>query len=111
MATLIRIERDENGKLTGYEVTGHSGFAESGEDIVCAAISAIVQTAALGFSEVLSLSVEHRMEDGYFALKLPVIQEKSLREKADVIADTMLTGLRNLESDYGSFMTVLDREV
>lgn len=111
MATLVRIERDENGCMTGYEVTGHSGFASSGEDIVCAAISAIVQTAALGFSEVLGLPAEHRMEDGYFALKLPLIEDRVLREKADVIGDTMLTGLRNLESAYGSFMTILDREV
>ncbi|MBQ9898202.1 MAG: ribosomal-processing cysteine protease Prp [Ruminococcus sp.] len=31
------------GFLTGFEVSGHAGFAESGKDIVCAAVSSAVQ--------------------------------------------------------------------
>lgn len=33
---------------TRIEATGHSGYAEPGKDIVCAAVSAILTTAALG---------------------------------------------------------------
>jgi uncharacterized protein YsxB (DUF464 family) len=40
--TVLKIYR--NGKLfTGFECKGHSGYAEEGADIVCAAISTAVQ--------------------------------------------------------------------
>ncbi len=33
------------GALEGFEITGHSGYAERGRDIVCAAVSSAVQLA------------------------------------------------------------------
>ncbi len=40
--TVLKVFR--NGKLfTGFECVGHSGYAEAGSDIVCAAISTGVQ--------------------------------------------------------------------
>lgn len=40
--TTLRMLRDRQG-YWGFCCTGHSGYAESGEDIVCAAISALTQ--------------------------------------------------------------------
>lgn len=36
---------ETNGKLTGFRFSGHSGYAESGRDIACAAYSSAVQLA------------------------------------------------------------------
>ncbi|MBR0231998.1 MAG: ribosomal-processing cysteine protease Prp [Clostridia bacterium] len=33
----------ESGRLCGFRISGHSGYAESGGDIVCAAVSAMVR--------------------------------------------------------------------
>ena len=35
----------EDERITGFSVSGHSGYAEEGSDIVCAAISALVTMA------------------------------------------------------------------
>ena len=43
----------KGGKPIGFDAHGHTGYAECGEDIVCAAVSAITQTAAMGVSEPL----------------------------------------------------------
>lgn len=43
--TKISFERS-NGVLYRVTVTGHSGYAEAGSDIVCAAISQTVNTAS-----------------------------------------------------------------
>ena len=40
----------KGGKPIGFDAHGHTGYAECGEDIVCAAVSAITQTAAMGVS-------------------------------------------------------------
>ena len=32
-----------NGRLIGFDIKGHSGYAESGSDIVCAAVSTLTE--------------------------------------------------------------------
>lgn len=41
---MIRAEfRKSKGHLTGFTFSGHSGYGEHGEDVVCAAVSSAVQ--------------------------------------------------------------------
>lgn len=40
--------RDERDRPAGFSARGHTDFAEHGQDIVCAAVSAILQAARLG---------------------------------------------------------------
>ena len=42
--TVLRFDRAPGG-FTGFSCSGHSGYAEAGEDIVCAAVSASVTMA------------------------------------------------------------------
>ena len=42
----------ENDRITGFSVSGHSGYAEAGSDIVCAAISAVVTMAEATINDV-----------------------------------------------------------
>ena len=42
----------EDERITGFSVSGHSGYAEAGSDIVCAAISALVTMAEATINEV-----------------------------------------------------------
>ena len=111
MATTICITRDKGHHAVAFEVKGHSGYADAGEDIVCAAVSAITQTAALGLSEVLKLNIELQIADGHLTCILPMIEKESLREQADVIVNTMQAGLQNLVKEYSSYIKILTREV
>ena len=44
---MIRAEfYEKQGLLTGFRFSGHSGYAESGRDVVCAAVSSAVQLTA-----------------------------------------------------------------
>ncbi|MCI5759806.1 ribosomal-processing cysteine protease Prp [Bilifractor sp. LCP19S3_H10] len=40
--TKVTFYQNRNGRITGFEARDHSGYAEAGEDIVCAAVSALV---------------------------------------------------------------------
>ena len=40
--TKITIFRNRDNEFLGFECLGHAGYAEEGEDIVCAGISALV---------------------------------------------------------------------
>lgn len=45
---MIKFKQFQRDKQIGLAVTGHANYAPKGFDIVCASISAIVQTAAIG---------------------------------------------------------------
>lgn len=39
-------KNDKNSDFFGFDVSGHSGFAENGQDIVCSAVSSMVTLTA-----------------------------------------------------------------
>ena len=56
----------ERGKLQGFEVKGHSGLAERGNDILCAAVSSACYMTVNTLTEVLKLDVNVKVnDDGY----------------------------------------------
>ena len=59
--------------MLGFSAKGHAGYADAGEDIVCAAISSVVGMTECTVNEVLGLAapVKVREKDGYVSLRLP----------------------------------------
>lgn len=47
-----------SGDLIGFRISGHSGFAESGSDIVCASISSAAYMAANTITDIINISAE-----------------------------------------------------
>ena len=45
----------EQGRITGFDAKGHSGYADAGEDILCASISAAVTLTEATINDVLGL--------------------------------------------------------
>ena len=61
---IVTVTRDVKGKIVQFEATGHADFAKSGEDIVCAAVSSLLQTTLLGLQEYLKINLEINKEKG-----------------------------------------------
>ena len=59
---MIRVMFYGNDARGGFSVTGHSGYAEEGQDIVCAAVSALTQAACIGLVQIAELHVDHKQE-------------------------------------------------
>ena len=89
-------------------MSGHSGYAEAGSDIVCAAISAVVTMAETTINDVCGAKAKVRVkeEDARITLILPAVCEEE-----DTIQD-VLTGLLlylcNLRDDYPDNIEVLE---
>ena len=81
--------------ISGFEISGHSGSANAGEDIICASVSSAAYMAANTVTDVLFISADIEFEDGYMRL--------SLNEKLSE-AQQILKGLRlHLESLAGDY--------
>lgn len=92
---------------------GHTGFGVSGEDIVCSALSSIVQTAALGMLTVACANVEIRRDDknAYLEIVVPQNLPNSTAHDVQVIFATMMCGIGDLYSEYSDFINLEVKDV
>ncbi len=98
----------ENERITGFSVSGHSGYAEAGSDIVCAAISAAVSLTEATVNDVCGGKAKVRVkeQDARITLTLPVSCDEEDTIQA-VLAGLMLY-LVDLRDQYPDYLEVLE---
>ena len=67
----VTIRRDSRERLSSFFASGHAGWADSGQDVVCAAVSTLLQAAWLGLDEVAGIAVAGTREAGRLELSWP----------------------------------------
>ena len=97
------------GRLDGVVVDGHSGYAEAGSDIVCAAISSTVGLVECTFNEVLGLGapVKVKEEEGYLSLRLPTGLGQSNEHTGQNLLTGLMVYLQALSQEYPENLIVL----
>jgi uncharacterized protein YsxB (DUF464 family) len=105
--TDITIKR-RSGRVVAIQCDGHTGYGEEGEDIVCAALSSIVQTAILGLMGVVGVDVGLKRDDqkGHLSAKLPDKMTAQQKVQAAAILDTLLLGVQDLYEGYSDFINL-----
>ena len=99
----------EGERITGFSVSGHSGYAEHGSDIVCAAVSAIVTMAEATINDVCGAKAKVRVKDqenARITLTLPASCDEEEAVQA-VLAGMILT-LCSLRDDHPDYIEVLE---
>ena len=103
--TFYRSRKDN--LLTAVDLIGHAGYAEEGEDIVCAAVSAIrVQLIHALLYDVQRIAVDTLIKDegAHIRLTLP---EDQLAEGQEPCR-AFLLDLSELAQDYQEFIQVTE---
>ena len=95
------------GVVTGYKISGHSGYSEQGSDIVCAAISSAALMAANTVTEIQQLDAEITVNDGFLNLNLSQQDAKA----ASVTFEGLRLHLTALSQEYPKFIKVKNSEV
>ena len=104
--------RTERGRITGFDAEGHSGYAEEGGDIVCAAVTSTVRLIECVLNDVMGLcaAVKVNEKTAHISLRIP----GSLGQTAENACQTLLTGmmvyLTELHSEYPDYIEVLEAE-
>ena len=110
--TTVTFLKRSDGALLGYRANGHSGYAEAGADIVCAAISALTQTTLNGLKNVLKAPVMFDQDDdGAFieAILTPEASEDQIRQ-AQLLLVTLLDGLQAIQRGYPRNLRIIFKE-
>ncbi len=86
----------------GFEASGHAGYDAYGRDIVCAAVSAILQTALEGIQKVVGVQprVYRRDRKGYLQVQLPLSLPEAQLHDASLLIRTAHSGLLCIAEQY-----------
>ncbi|SHM61824.1 hypothetical protein SAMN05660826_01474 [Caldanaerovirga acetigignens] len=105
----ITVTLDENERVRELSLKGHAGYAEYGRDIVCAAVSALVETAVLGLENVAKIRIFPIKKEGYFHLVLPENEQEEKLSRASVILETTVLGLKDIARSYPAYVKLETR--
>ena len=98
----------DGDRITGFSVSGHSGYAEAGADIVCAAISAAVSMAETTINDVCGAKAKVRVkeQDARITLTLPTSCDEE--ETVQAVLSGLMVYLISLKEDYEDYIEVLE---
>ena len=98
----------DGDRITGFSVSGHSGYAEAGADIVCAAISAVVTMAEATINDVCGAKAKVRVkeDDARITLTLPTSCDEE--ETVQAALSGLLLTLLSLKEDYEDYIEFLE---
>ena len=101
----ITIFRNQ-GTIKEFNCIGHAEFAEAGQDIVCAGVSALVINAINSIESLTSteLKLVSDQESGLIDVTFP----EGLSSEAQLLLDSMILGLQGIRKDYGKEFLSLD---
>ena len=98
----------EGDRITGFSISGHSGYAEAGQDIVCAAISAVVTMAEATINDVCGAKAKVRVKEADARITLTLPASCDEEESVQAVLAGMLITLCNLREQYPDYIEVLE---
>lgn len=105
------ILRNNNYVICGFKLSGHAGFAEEGSDIVCAAVSMLVINTVNCIEEFTEEKFNYSADNdngGYIDFYLPEIQKGAVNHDVELLLESMLYGLKNVENEYSQYIKIID---
>ena len=95
----------------GFRVRDHAGAAEAGEDIVCAAVSALVTNTVNSLEELTDDDFTVQTDESSAIIELSFTDRPS--PEADLLMRSLAIGLTSIESEpnYQTYIDVIFEEV
>jgi uncharacterized protein YsxB (DUF464 family) len=109
--TRISIKRNKQQEPVSVEVSGHTLFAPHGQDIVCAAVSVLIQSILFAIEELLGVQHQAVLEEGYMLLKTPSKLGQEKQEKYYLLVETMLLGLKATALSYPAYLVYDEKQL
>ena len=98
----------ENDRITGFTVSGHSGYEESGKDIVCAYVTAVVTMAEATINDVCGAKAKVRVGEDEARITLTLPTSCDEEESVQAVLSGMMLYLISLREDYPDYIEVLE---
>ncbi len=97
--THISIYRTREGKYRGLTCIGHAGYADAGEDIVCAAISVLVINLNNSLIRLAGIEPSATLNEEEGLIDLRWMADES--DKMQLLVNSLILGLEGIIEQYG----------
>ena len=108
--TKVTIYKNVKNECVGFKALGHAGYAEDGEDIVCAAISILTINTMNAIETFTNADVFLDTDEELGLIEYKI--DKPTKETS-LLLDTMVLGLKTMADDenYAEYIDLLFEEV
>ena len=97
-------------KLIGIESKGHSNYDDKGYDVICAAVSVLMQSLVFGLSEIARVpSLVINMDDSVPLIK--ITWQKKYYEKISLLVQTVAESLKIIAADNSGYVKINTEEI
>ncbi|ADM71459.1 ribosomal-processing cysteine protease Prp [Paenibacillus sp. SEL3] len=103
---IVRITRLEDGSIQGFSVKGHANFAKSGEDIVCAGVSAVTVGTVNSIGALTDVEMETEMENGFLSAYLSPESYHDANAQVQLLLESMVIMLTSIAESYGKYIQI-----
>lgn len=83
-------------------VLGHAGYAPPGQDIVCAAVSALVQSMILSIESLTEDKIEYSISPGSVTVKY-----ENLSERSKTLIDSFFIGASSIAEEWSDYVRIV----
>ncbi|MBQ1536051.1 MAG: ribosomal-processing cysteine protease Prp [Ruminococcus sp.] len=94
--------RSSEGRLLGFEISGHAGLADEGQDVCCASVSSAVMLAANTITEAFKIGAKVSVEENDIMLKLG----NDPKGEGDKVLLGLLTHLYLMQDEFPGYVMV-----
>lgn len=95
----VLIKKEEN-KFKSLEVKGHANSAPHGEDLVCAAVSAVVIGGLNSIKDYKNFNIE--LKEGYALLEA----KDEVSSHDEIVIETIINSLKTIEEGNSKFIKI-----
>ena len=99
----------KNGDIVGFKSEGHSGYARSGKDIVCAATSALVINTINSIEKFTEANCTTTVDDKNAIISMMVESNES--KESLVLLQSLELGLSEIARDNPKYISITFEEV
>ena len=96
----------QGGKLLSVDILGHAGYAEEGEDIVCAAVSSAVMLTTVLLDDIQHVPAVTTAEEDNTHIRI-ALQENGVERGQDALM-ALKMHFAELEQNYSDFLNVME---
>ena len=106
----ILVLKDKENIIT-IEATGHSGYAESGSDIVCSSVSTLLQSLINGLIEVVKAEPKYMIDEDIPHLSVSISQLPADKmHDAQLLMRTTYLSLVDISNSYAKFIKIKEKQ-
>ena len=101
----------QNQTIKTIEAAGHSGYAEVGQDIVCSAVSTLMETLANGLTEIVKAEVNVVVDESIPHLSVTLKEtDKEKCKLAQVLMSSTLLGIKGVAQEFSKFIKIKEKQ-